>query len=198
MVFKLPVMSCLAVTQHGRFFFQLAWFQENDTCFGFRSHPTVDEPDLDIVSLILSLILPLFFLGPLLSVEQGVLSPYPPSPMLCHTIWRQVESHLKKGIVTFWYNTKRFNTFVALPLCLLPQDLLKSVVDFYSYMCECFACMYVSVPSACPVPVRTITRHHILWNRSSRGFWATMWVLGTKPRLSTRARSTLNWARQLT
>lgn len=72
MVFRLLVMSCLAVPQHASFFFffQLDWFQENDTCFGFRSHPTVGEPDLDMVSLILSLILPLLFLGPLLSVEQ--------------------------------------------------------------------------------------------------------------------------------
>lgn len=178
------------------FFFQLDWFQENDTCFGFRSHPTVGEPDLDMVSLILSLILPLLFLGPLLSVEQGVLSPYPPPPMLCHTIWRQVESHLKKGMVTFWHNTKGFNTFVTLPLCLLPQDLLNNV-DFYFYMCECCTCMYVSVPSAWLVPVGARTGHHILWNWSSRGFWAMMWVLGTKPRLFTRARSTLNWARQL-
>lgn len=50
------------------------------------------------------------------------------------------------------------------------------------YVCGCFACLVLPMARG---------RCWVVWNRSYRRLWATLWVLGSKPRFA-RATNTLN------
>lgn len=62
-------------------------------------------------------------------------------------------------------------------------------------MYKCFVCMYIYAPSMCVVHKEARRGHGIPWDWSCRCLWATLWILGIKPRCSGKANSVLDcWA----
>jgi hypothetical protein len=103
-----------------------------------------------------------------------------PNPLLCFGVLSHI--YQRSGIactLSTWGWIHASNSLLKTYLCLFDVD-------------ECFACVFVSVPPECLVPLEVRKGHQILWNWSYRAFPTSIRVLSVKHGSSGRAASAPN------
>ena len=107
----------------------------------------------------------------------------------CWAVNLVIYNDLQHSRYTHWSNSAMNIVGKTKPLCFLDlasvQHWVFKIYLFYVHVCTMYKCK----PHASKNLWRPIRKGHwIPWNWSYRWLWATMWVLGAKPRFFVRAK----------